>query len=42
MTRSGSSPTIGALDKPLDEAGKRNWIVVGVKKDWKRVFPFEE
>jgi hypothetical protein len=42
MTRSVSSPTIGALDKPLDEAGKRNWIVVGMKKDWKRVFPFEK
>jgi phosphoglycolate phosphatase-like HAD superfamily hydrolase len=32
---------VGRLDKAWDEANARNWIVVGMKKDWKRVFPFE-
>ena len=31
---------IGRLDKALDEAQKRGWTVVDMKKDWKRVFPF--
>ncbi len=33
--------TIGRLDKALDEAQRRGWKVVDMKKDWKRVFPFE-
>jgi phosphoserine phosphatase len=32
---------IGRLDKALDEALKRGWTVVDMKKDWKRVFPFQ-
>jgi len=32
---------VGRLDKALDEAKARNWIVVSMKSDWKRVFPFE-
>ena len=32
---------IGKLDKALDEAAAKGWIVVSMKKDWKRVFPFE-
>jgi hypothetical protein len=32
---------IGRLDKGLDEAQARGWTVVDMKKDWKRVFPFE-
>jgi phosphoglycolate phosphatase-like HAD superfamily hydrolase len=32
---------VGKLDKGLDEAGKRGWLVVDVKKDWKKVFAFE-
>ena len=35
-----SSP-IGRLDKGLDEATARGWTVVDMKRDWKRVFPFE-
>ena len=31
---------IGRLDKALDEAQRRGWTVVDMKKDWKRVFPF--
>jgi hypothetical protein len=32
--------SIGRLDKALDEALKRGWTVMDMKKDWKRVFPF--
>ena len=30
---------VGRLDRGLDEAGKRGWIVVNMKKDWKRIYP---
>jgi hypothetical protein len=29
---------VGKLDKALDEAGERKWVIVDMKKDWKRVF----
>jgi phosphoserine phosphatase len=32
---------IGRLDKGLDEAASRGWTVVDMKRDWRRVFPFE-
>ncbi len=32
----------GRLDKALDEAHKRGWTVVDMKKDWKVIFPFEK
>lgn len=32
----------GRLDTALDEAMKKGWTVVDMKKDWKRVFPFEK
>jgi len=28
------------FDKALDEAQRRSWTVVDMKKDWKKVFPF--
>ncbi|MGY5809205.1 HAD family hydrolase [Rhizobium sp. LEGMi198b] len=31
----------GKLDKALDEAGRRNWLVVDMKNDWKKIFAFE-
>jgi len=31
---------IGMLDKALDEANAKGWLVVDMKKDWKTVFPF--
>ena len=34
--------TFGRLDKALDEAKQKGWTVVDMKKDWKRVFPFEK
>jgi len=30
---------IGKLDRGLDEAKKRGWIVIDMKGEWKRVFP---
>jgi len=32
---------IGRLDRALDEAQRRGWTVVNMKKDWKKVFPFK-
>jgi hypothetical protein len=32
---------VGRLDKALDEAQRRGWTVVDMKKDWKQVFPFK-
>ncbi|HEY4580269.1 MAG TPA: hypothetical protein VIG89_04475, partial [Candidatus Acidoferrales bacterium] len=34
--------SIGRLDKAIDEAEQRGWTVVDMKRDWKRVFSFEE
>jgi phosphoserine phosphatase len=31
----------GRLDKGLEEAAARDWTVVDMKRDWKRVFPFK-
>jgi phosphoglycolate phosphatase-like HAD superfamily hydrolase len=33
---------IGGLDEAWDEALEKGWTVVDMKKDWKRVYPFEE
>ncbi len=32
---------IGRLDKALDEARAKNWTIVDMKNDWKRIFAFE-
>jgi hypothetical protein len=32
---------IGRLDKALNEAGKRAWTVVDMKRDWKVIYPAE-
>ena len=32
---------IGKLDKGLDEAKEKGWIVVDMKNDWKEINPFE-
>ena len=32
---------IGRLDKALDEARRRGWTVVDMKKEWKVIYPFE-
>jgi hypothetical protein len=33
--------SIGRLNRALDEARAKNWTVVDMKKDWKRVFSFQ-
>jgi len=33
--------SIGKLDRGLDEAAKRRWVVVSMQRDWKSIFPFE-
>jgi phosphoserine phosphatase len=32
---------IGRLDKALDEALAKGWTVVDMKRDWKRIYPFQ-
>jgi phosphoserine phosphatase len=32
----------GKLDKALDEAENRNWLVIDMKADWKKVFAFQQ
>jgi hypothetical protein len=32
----------GKLDKALDEAERRKWLVVDMKTDWKKIFSFEQ
>jgi hypothetical protein len=32
---------IGKLDKALDEAKARGWVLADMKKDWKTVFSFQ-
>jgi hypothetical protein len=33
---------IGKLERGLDEASKRGWVVVDMKQDWKVIHPFEK
>jgi phosphoglycolate phosphatase-like HAD superfamily hydrolase len=33
--------SIGRLDKALDEANAKGWTVVDMKRDWKKIYPFE-
>jgi len=32
---------MGRLDKALEEARQRGWLVVDMQADWQRVFAFE-
>ena len=32
---------VGKLDKALDQAHERRWIIVDMKSDWKTIFPSE-
>jgi phosphoglycolate phosphatase-like HAD superfamily hydrolase len=32
---------VGKLDKALDEGRAKGWTIVDMKRDWKRVFPFQ-
>ena len=35
-------PGLARLDKGLDDAAKYNWLVVDMKTDWKRIYPFDK
>jgi hypothetical protein len=32
---------VGRLDKALDEANAKGWIVADMKQDWKKIFAFQ-
>ena len=34
--------SIGKLDKGLNDATKYNWLIVDMKKDWNKIYPFEK
>jgi hypothetical protein len=31
---------LGRLDKGLDEAPRRGWLLIDMARDWKRVYPW--
>jgi phosphoglycolate phosphatase-like HAD superfamily hydrolase len=33
---------LAKLDKGLDDAGKYDWVIVDMKTDWKKVYPFDK
>jgi hypothetical protein len=33
---------VGRLDRALDEAARRGWVVVSMERDWKRIFPADK
>ncbi len=33
--------SIGKLDRGLNDASKYNWLIVDMKMDWKKIYPFE-
>jgi hypothetical protein len=33
---------VGELDKGLDEAAARDWLIVSMRDDWKQIFAHEE
>ena len=35
------NPSIGQLDKALDEANAKGWTIVDMRNDWRRVFAYE-
>ena len=38
-----AATTVGTFTQALyDEAKKQGWTVISIKKDWKRIFTFEQ
>ena len=35
-------PGLARLNKGLDDAQKYNWVIVDMKTDWKKIYPFEK
>ncbi len=38
---SGGDLQIGRLDKGLDEANEKGWVVIDMEEDWKVIYSFE-
>lgn len=38
----GRTSSVGKLDKAWDEATRRGWLVVDMKRDWGVIYPFEK
>jgi hypothetical protein len=38
----GRTSYVGRLDKALDEATARQWVVVEMKQNWKVIYPFQK
>jgi hypothetical protein len=32
---------VSRLDEALDQAREKGWAIVDMKRDWKRVYPFQ-
>jgi hypothetical protein len=32
---------VGKLDKALDEASAKGWVLADMKRDWKKIFSFQ-
>jgi hypothetical protein len=39
LSANAAASAFGKLDKALDEANAKDWILVDMKTDWKTVFP---
>ncbi len=33
---------VGRLDKALDEARNKDWVIVDMAREWNRVYPFDQ
>ena len=33
---------VGRLDAAMDEAAERGWTLIDMRRDWRRVYPFDE
>jgi hypothetical protein len=33
---------MGLLEKGIEDAPRYNWVIVSMKADWKKIYPFEK
>ena len=38
----GDSPGLAQLKRGLEDAAKYHWLIVDMKKDWKKIYPFDK
>jgi len=36
------APGLGQLNRGLDDAAKYHWLIVDMKNDWKKIYPFDK